>query len=203
MLPRSIRMTLTYRSIDDLLKLIDAPYREQCEQLLRVYRDLFETAQGSTHNHQTWPGGYIDHVTDGMNLMVHFYALLTGTGRPLSFSRSDALLIFFLHDLEKPWRIQVDAKGQVSNRAGIETKEQFKSFREEKLREFGIVLDPRLMNALTYIEGEYKDYTSKRRVMNELAAFCHMVDTWCARGWHDYPQYNDEWIGAGRFREDS
>ncbi len=57
------------------------------------------------------------------------------------------------------------------------------------------------MNALTYIEGEYKDYSSERRVMNELSAFCHMIDTWSARGWYNYPKAaGDEWPGAGRFR---
>lgn len=200
MLPRSIRMTLRYYTIEQLIEMIDQPFREQCMRILTENRQLFETAQGSTNNHQAWPGGYIDHITDGMNFANQLYTFMSGFGRPLPFSRSDALLIFFLHDLEKPWRIKVGKEGAF-NAPGLETKDQFKIFRETQLQKHGIVLTPSLMNALTYVEGEHKDYTSKRRVMNELAAFCHMPDNWCARGWYDYPKAEgDEWIGAGRVR---
>lgn len=197
---RTISLTLDYLSIDDLVSLIDEPNRGACVRLLDENRELFETARGSTHNHQTWDGGYIDHVTDGMNYARHLYAFDEAFGRPLPFSLSDAVLVFFLHDLEKPWRILVNAQGQASNRDGLSTKEEFKAFREAKLAEYGIVLTPEQMNGLTYVEGEYKDYSSKYRVMNELAAFCHKIDNWSARGWYDYPKEDDEWTGAQRFR---
>lgn len=48
------------------------------------------------------------------------------------------------------------------------------------------------------MEGELNDYSSKIRVMNELAAFCHKVDVHSARIWYDYPQNNDPWVGAKR-----
>jgi len=112
------------------------------------------------------------------------------------------LLIFFLHDLEKPWRIVVDDQGRVSNRPGLSTKEEFQIFREDKLDEYGLTLTPYQLNGLTYVEGELKDYSSTHRVMNELASFCHHVDTKSAREWPHYPKPlgEDEWIGAGRFR---
>ena len=113
MLPRSIRMTLRYHTIEQLIGMIDQPFCTSCTRILAEHRPLFETAQGSTHNHQVWPGGYIDHITDGMNLANHLYTFMSGFGRPLPFSRSDALLIFFLHDLEKPWRIKVGTAVQV------------------------------------------------------------------------------------------
>jgi len=192
---------LNYQPLDSLVELIDEPYRGSCRKLLEDHRLLFEQTRGSTHNHQTWDGGYIDHVTDGMNFARHLYAFIKSFQRELPFSESDALLVFFLHDLEKPWRILVNERGEIENRQGLATKEEFQAFREAKLVEYGIVLTPALTNALTYVEGEYKDYSSKRRVMNELAAFCHMVDTWSARGWYDYPKAkSDEWVGASRFR---
>lgn len=84
---------------------------------------------------------------------------------------------------------------------GLTTKAQFKQFREDKLLEYGLRLTPEQLNGLIYVEGEISDYSSKHRVMNELAAFCHKVDNWCARGWYDYPKAeNDEWHGAQRFR---
>jgi hypothetical protein len=192
---------LTYRTIEELIGRIDEPYRSACFEILNDHRALFEKARGSTHNHQTWEGGYIDHITDGMNFIVHLYEFMKSFGRRLPFSESDALLIFFLHDLEKPWRILVDALGHASNKAGLDSKAAYKAFREQKLEEYKIRLTPYLMNALTYIEGELGDYSSTQRVMNELSALCHMADTWCARGWYDYPKATgDEWTGATRVR---
>lgn len=193
--------TPEYFSIEALLNFIDEPYKNGCFLILNTNRKLFEKTRGSTHNHQVWDGGYIDHVTDGMNYAYHLYAFDKQFGRPLPFSLSDALLIFYLHDLEKPWRIEVQEDGTVRNKTGLDTKEAFKSFREDKLKEYNITLNQYLLNGLTYVEGEQKDYSSTHRVMNELAAFCHKVDNWSARAWYDYPKSeNDEWLGAGRLR---
>ncbi|MFT5849816.1 MAG: hypothetical protein ACI9H6_000638 [Patiriisocius sp.] len=198
---RNLSLTLDYLTIEQLIGMIDEPNCGICLHILQDNRQLFETARGSTHNHQTWDGGYIDHVTDGMNYARHLYAFDKAFGRPLPFSLSDALLVFFLHDLEKPWRILVNQQGQASNREGLATKAEFKQFREDKLANYGLELNPNQLNGFTYVEGEIADYSSKRRVMNELAAFSHKVDNWCARGWYDYPKdTGDEWTGAGRVR---
>jgi hypothetical protein len=197
---RTLNITLDYLPLEAVLQLIDSPAREACLAILADNRALFERTRGSTHNHQTWDGGYIDHITDGVNYARHLYALDAGLGRPMPFSLSDALLVFYLHDLEKPWRIQVLPNGEVINRPGLDTKAAFKTFREAKLAEYGLVLTPAQLNGLTYVEGEMGDYQSTRRVMNELAAFCHKVDVWSARQGYDYPKDNDEWTGAGRFR---
>ena len=196
-----VTISLKYHRIEALLNKIDEPYQQGCRRLLDDNRALFETVRGSTHNHQTWPGGILDHIVDGMNYAEKLYALDASFGRPMYFSLSDALLIFLLHDIEKPWRIQVLETGEVVNRPGLDTKQAFKAFREAKLREYGLVLTPSQMNGLTYVEGEGPDYSSKHRVMNELAAFCHKVDVWSARQCYDYPKaVGDEWVGAGRFR---
>ena len=132
---REAHLRLDYLPIEALIDLIDEPNRNICKQILADHRALFEKAQGSTHNHQTWEGGYIDHVTDGMNYSRHLYAFDEAFGRPLSFSLSDTLLIFFLHDLEKPWRILVK-DGKASNRKSLATKDEFKKFRKDKLAEW-------------------------------------------------------------------
>jgi hypothetical protein len=190
-----------YYSIERLIEAIDEPARTACERILRENRELFETSQGSTYNHQAWHGGYIDHITDTMNLAERLYDFLGSFGRPLPFTKSSALLVMFIHDLEKPWRIEALGHGIVRNKPGLETKEQFAQFRNKKLEEYGLVLTPEEQNAFRYVEGEYKDYKSTERVMNELGAFCHMVDTWSARGWHSYPlERGDPWLGARRIR---
>ena len=199
---QNIAFTLDYLPLDALVELIDEPWCSPVKRILTDNRALFERARGSTHNHQTWDGGYIDHVTDGMNYARHLYSMTAALGRPLSFTISDALLIFFLHDLEKPWRILVQQSGQAVNRPGLDTKGAFKAFRETKLAEYGLTLTPDQYNGLTYVEGEGSDYQSTQRVMNELAAFCHMVDVWSARIAHAYPTPfgHDEWTGADRVR---
>lgn len=198
---RWIGTTIDYLPIENLLLMIDKPAQGICQRILMENRERFETARGSTHNHQTWVGGYIDHVTDAMNYAVVLHSALSLIGRQLPFTLSDALLVLFLHDLEKPWRFELDAFGQAQNRPELDGKEVRRLFREQKLAEYGLELTPEQYNALTYVEGEGKDYSSIHRVMNELAAFCHMCDTWSARGAPDYPKAEgDEWTGAGRFR---
>ena len=198
---RQICINLGYLSIDALVELIDEPQRTVCKRILADNRTLFEKARGSTNNHQAWEGGYIDHITDGMNYTRHLYAFDSAFGRTMPFSLSDALLVFFLHDLEKPWRILVREDGGAVSGSKFKTKESFQAFREKKLEEYGLVLSDYQKNGYMYAEGEGKDYTNTRRVMNELAAFCHKPDNWSARGWYDYPkQDGDEWTGAGRFR---
>lgn len=195
-------MTPKYFSIEELIEYIDEPNRSACLKILTENRQLFETIPGSTHNHQTFVGGYFSHILDGLNYAFYLYEFNASFGRPLPFTKSDGLLIFFLHDLEKPWRIEVMEDGTVRNRPGLDTKEAFKQFREDKLVEYGINLTPYQLNGLTYVEGELKDYSSTHRVMNELAAFAHQVDNWCARAWYDYPKPKgqDEWIGADRIK---
>ena len=195
-------MTPKYFTIEELINFIDEPNRSSCLKILIENRILFETIPGSTHNHQAWPGGYIDHICDGMNYAYYLYDFDASFGRPLPFSKSDALLIFFLHDLEKPWRIEVMEDGTVRNRPGLDTKAAFKEFREDKLDLYNIKLTPSQLNGLNYIEGEINHYSSKHRVMNELAAFCHKVDITSARMCFDYPKVHseDEWVGANRFR---
>lgn len=193
--------TPKYFSIEEMIGFIDEPNRSACMRILTENRHLFESVRGSTHNHQTWDGGILDHVTDGMNYAYYLYDFDASFGRPLPFSKSDALLIFFLHDLEKPWRIEVLENGTVRNRPGLDTKAAFKKFREDKLVEYGITLSDAQMNGLDYVEGELSHYSSTYRVMNELAAFCHKVDVHSARIWYDYPKATlDEWVGADRVR---
>lgn len=194
---------MKYFTIEQLINFIEEPNRHACFRILNENRQLFETVRGSTYNHQTWNGGILDHITDCMNYAYYLYDFDLSFGRPLSFSKSDALLIMFLHDLEKPWRIEVLEDGTVRNKPGLTTKQSFKKFREQKLVEYGITLTEEQMNGLTYVEGEINDYSSKYRVMNELAAFCHKVDIMSARIWYDYPKTNglDEWNSADRFRK--
>src|SRR5918998_3302271 len=95
-------MSHPYLTFDQLLQRVDEPYRSAFLRLLAEYGGLFKSARGSSHNHQAWAGGYADHVREVMNTAVVLYGALAQL-RPLPFSLSDALVVLFVHDLEKPW----------------------------------------------------------------------------------------------------
>lgn len=165
------------------------------------YRELFESAPGSSHNHQAWPGGYVDHVADAMNTASTLYDTLAATGRPLPFTKADALLVIYLHDLEKPFKFTIDEHGHLTDNPDIPDKAARAAKREEVMRQYGIELSPQQANAMRYVEGiRDGEYTNQARIMGELAALCHSADTLSARMWYNYPQPEgqDEWQGASR-----
>ncbi len=190
----------TYYTMNDLLDMIHGPCRAPCQRLYAENRERFMRARGSTHNHQAWPGGYHDHLQDGMNVAVLLYRAAASTGRCVPFSLSDALVAFFLHDLEKPWRFKQDEDGAWINDVAMETKAHRQAFRESKMEEYGIKLAAEIENAVRYAEGEGADYRSDIRVSNELAGFVHACDHWSARVWHDHPQEDGVWGFRTRLR---
>ena len=165
-------------------------HRGPCLRLLAEIQRDCRTAPGSESNHQAWSGGYLDHISEVMHIAIHLYRTLNGL-RPLPFTLADALLVLFLHDLEKPWRFAFEGEAKtlrIVQKAGMRTRQEKAAFREAKLTEYGIVLTSVQRNALTYVEGEIDDYSSTRRVMNELAAFCHLCDVTSARIWYAHPE---------------
>lgn len=187
-------------TIEELINLIDEPNRSACRRLLDDNRSLFEKIQGSTNNHQAWPGGYIDHVREVMNLAVVLFPTLNAL-RPLPFSLSDLLLVVYLHDLEKPWKYELRDDGELYHRAGMETKDDHQRFRVAKLTEYGIVLTAAHENGVKYAEGEHADYSNRERKMSPLAAAAHLCDVTSARIWFNHPmEANDPWAGAARAR---
>jgi hypothetical protein len=198
-------MNSPYYQTKEILSSISGPNADVCLKILSDNLHLFETVQGSTHNHQAWVGGYIDHVTEVLNIAALLYTTMNES-RPLPFTLSDALLVLFLHDLEKPWKYEVGPDGQLRHRSGQETKAQHHEFRVQKLQEYGVVLTEDQLNALKYVEGELTDYSNRERKMGPLGAFCHMCDVASSRIWFDYPKgeshddWKSEWEKAPRRR---
>lgn len=193
-------MSPRYLAMEELIACIDEPNRSSCQRILADNQEIFSTVQGSTNNHQAWPGGYYDHVHEIMNIAFGLYAHLS-TLRPLPFSLSDLLLVVFLHDIEKPWKYELRADGQLYHRAGLDTKAEHHAFRMQKLAEYGVVLTDEQLNGLKYVEGELADYTNRRRMMGPLAAVAHMCDVASARLFPEHPwEADDPWQGACRIR---
>ncbi|VVB73729.1 Uncharacterised protein [uncultured archaeon] len=187
-----------YLPADLLIRKIDEPNRSALMKLMSDNLQLFSAARGSSNNHQAWAGGYLDHVKETMNTAAVLYEQLNGI-RPLPFSLSDALLVMFLHDVEKPWKYELKSDGALAIVESLTAKDAQHEFRRKKFDEYGITFTREQANALRYVEGEGKDYSPSRRAMGPLAAFCHICDMASARMWFDYPMENcDPWAGAER-----
>jgi hypothetical protein len=162
-----------YLSLEELFQLIGN--HEPLLKILQDHKDRIFSAPGSSHNHQAWEGGYVHHITECMNIAAQIFWCLDDL-RPLPFLLSDVLVVMFLHDLEKPWKLDIP----------LRTKADRRDFRERMIADYGISLTDEQRNALRYVEGvPDSEYTPGERTMNELAAFCHMVDIASARLWHD------------------
>ncbi|HLC52456.1 MAG TPA: hypothetical protein VJI98_04395 [Candidatus Nanoarchaeia archaeon] len=173
---------MRYYSLKELINRVDEPNRSICLKLLDDNREKIENALGSAHNHQNWEGGYVDHLTEIMNIAIILYNSFSKL-RKLSFALSDALLLLFLHDLEKPWRwIKDDQNNWIKNPNMIDKEIHGKEFVENKIKEYDFQLTDDHWNGLHYVEGEKGVYKEGERTQKPLAAFAHLCDTWSARG---------------------
>jgi len=168
-----------FAKINRMLDTLDEDTATKCRKIYTDCKDIFDEAPGSGHNHQAWPGGYLGHVEETMNIACILYDSMSKY-RSLDFALEDALLVLYLHDIEKPWKY--------AGEGGIKTKAERKAFREYLINTYGIELTPEQKNGLKYVEGEFEDYSNRRRVQGPLAAFCHMCDVASARIWFDFPE---------------
>jgi hypothetical protein len=190
------RTTPAYLSIMQMLETLPEPNRTACVKLLRYLLVMKAKAPGSTHNHQAWDGGYLDHVAEIMNIATRLYPALHLV-RPLPFTLGDVYLVLFLHDLEKPWKY-VLGENELLDPA-LADKAGRMDFRLAKAAEYGIVLTDAHRNGIEFAEGENHKYSNRHRHMEPLAAFVHLCDVWSARGWFDHPAAADDpWRGAER-----
>lgn len=175
---------MKYKTIEELFGYIVNPIRNALLEFYTKHKTPMLVAQGSQHNHQAWPGGYIDHIADTMNIARVLYDSLH-TKRKLSFTLSDAMIVLFLHDVEKAFPNRIDAVYEVNfrNRPAAKATVRKQILDEENLNGW---LTPEQLQALDNIEVE-RDYSNTKRGMIPLAAFCHMCDIASARLWFDHP----------------
>ena len=164
----------------ELLKLIDNENRNQCIDFYEFILLKCGEAKGSSHNHQNWKSGYFDHIDEVFKYCISLYEMLS-KDRELNFSLSDALLVLFLHDIEKPIKYSRASEYITHNINDSEVKDYF-------IKKFGFNLSEEHKIALKYIHGEGDDYQKDKRVMTPLCAFCHCCDVISARIFFDYPK---------------
>lgn len=177
---------MKYKTVEELLQFIEQPLRSLIVEKYHEEKQHYMAAQGSVHNHQAWPGGYMDHLTEVLNIGRLLYHPMNER-RVLPFSVSDVLVVLFLHDIEKcyPARIQrYVALGQT--RPDAKDRVRFQLMHAEYHRVQCALKDVH-KEALRCVEGEKEEYTNTERKMSPLAAFCHMCDVASARIWFDHP----------------
>ena len=157
------------------IQIIDEPNQSKCLQLYLDNKERFDKAPGSLVKHQAWEGGYLDHMIETMEFAFNLHVMMKHK-RVLPFTIPDALLVLFLHDLEKPFKY-------VEPKTKFGSDKDKEDFIEGLIHQYGIVLTAEQKNALKYIHGEGNDYSPTERIQGPLAAFCHMCDVASARIW--------------------
>lgn len=157
-----------------------------------LHRNLWErvrTAPGSSHNHQAWPGGYMEHIRQVNEFAVRLYGVWQDMGVMDMLARSneyftlaEALVVTSIHDLEKIFRYRYDESGNLAIDPALGTKQKRTAFRHELITKYGIELSSDQIHALNYVEGlRDTDYTPDHRVISPLATFVHVCDFMSAR----------------------
>ena len=154
---------------------LNDPRWDEIIQFHYEFRDKILKAKGSSHNHQNWEGGYVDHITESIDIAYELLHALNKI-RPVNISYSSAAIVLYFHDIEKIWKYST---GEHINK---------EDWYNKILPERGIKFSPEELNALKYTHGEGNDYRKDARVMNELAAICHAADNLSARLWYDQPK---------------
>jgi hypothetical protein len=169
---------IVFRPILNYLEMVEGPNRQRVIDYFNQNLEVFEKAPGSRGAHQAWPGGYLDHLEQTMIWAEFTYSPTEVINHaPLDFSLSDAILVLFLHDLEKPFKY-------VNGEAFADDQAKFE-FIQRQCFLAKIALNQNHLNALKYIHGEGKDYTPGKRIMGNLAVFCHNCDFQSAGIWKD------------------
>lgn len=140
----------------------------KCVALLEFFISEYPEAPGSSFNHQAYPSGYYKHISDILDYAAVLYKSLSKKDK-LTFSLSDALLVLFLHDIEKPVKY-CDNIGETDT-----------EIRNRLIKQFVFNLTEDHILALKYIHGEGGDYRKDKRVMSPLCAFCHCCDVISSR----------------------
>lgn len=149
--------------------------------ILKFHEDheaLINVAKGSSYNHQCWEGGYKDHILQCLVIAQRLYASFH-----VPFKFESVVKVLYFHDIEKIWKYSPS-----SQLPEWFDKDKFPEYLKEN---YDITFTDEELNAYKYIHGEGDAYQKGKRVMNELAGFCHAVDVLSARTFWDKGDWLD------------
>lgn len=179
---------------EDWLDRIEEPNQEALNSFIEdgTNADRLERAPGSRGAHHAWEGGYKEYLRQTMMIAAQLFPLFVDTSRldelphEERFSLGDALVVMFLHDIEKMFMYDFDENGELVTVMHM-TKADRKEFQRSVIEKYGFVLTPAMENALLHVEGVRDEYyIPGERVDQPLAALCHAADNLSARGFYDH-----------------
>lgn len=185
---------LMKRTLWEWLEMVEGQNHEALDRFLADddHQTRLEHAPGSRSAHQAWEGGWVEHERQTMMIANYLYELFVTTGRfdelpeDERFSLSDAYVVMFLHDIEKPFVYDFTEEGSIVINNPM-TKQERKEFRRDIIERYGFILSPTMVNALKYVEGERDaDYVPGGRAEQPLASLCQVADNLSARAFYDH-----------------
>jgi hypothetical protein len=178
-------MNLDSFTLKNFLEEMKDPRKKTFLNIYEEYSDLFHFAVGSCHNHQAWRGGYADHITECLRINTVTYDALELI-RPLTFTKDQALVCLFLHDIEKPFKYAL--KGHIEGdkwkckwSSGLSWEDIKWSIIIELIEKYKFSLSTEEQNAIRYSHGEGNSHNKFSRVAGPLAAHVHHCDNTSAR----------------------
>jgi hypothetical protein len=147
------------------------------ERWATAHIEALLTAPGSVSGGVARPGGYVDHLRQLFGLVDFMYATVSAAYGALPFDLSSVHKVLFFSTVEK-----VVGRGPG---APAGTGFDRETYLNRTLAGYDVTFTMAEVNALTYARGEGPAYRSDRRVMNELAGFCHACDVLLARTLYD------------------
>ena len=178
----------TTKNLLSLLHEIKDPRQEILIQIYHDHAPLFQKAEGSSHNHQNWVGGYVDHIAECLRINNVTYNALSQI-RPLDFKKDSAAIVLFFHDIEKPFKYgsNEDSRCQKWQKKYSSATACWENAKWEILHEmmhhYQFSFSDEELNALKYTHGEGNDHRKNARVSGPLAAHVHHCDNTSARIW--------------------
>lgn len=173
---------------DALVDRTDERNQAAVRVIYHKYWELIRDAPGSSHNHQAWQGGYLEHIRQVNHFVDRIYSLWVDLGVFASlpeeerFTLGEALTVTSLHDIEKPFRTILGPDGKPIIDPNLATKQQRDAFKWAFFEEHGIDLNPNQQNAMKYVEGFYPDYLPTRRIICPMGVIAHAADLMSGRG---------------------
>lgn len=137
------------------------------------HTDLFRAAAGSSHNHQAWPGGLLDHLAHGAYLGSQLYWGVDAGFGPPPFPFESFVVAWLFHDWEK-----LHTYGHSD---GPKPFDKTAFLTETLPAKYKVTLTADELHAIEFAHGEGDRYRKDARVMSRLAALVHAVDTLSAR----------------------
>lgn len=149
---------------------------------------LIRDAKGSKSKHQDWPGGYVDHLVECLDIGDRMWSSL-GEIRELPFDWTSVVKVLYFHDVEKIFKYSdIKPPNQQVATDAVFAKDWFYVHWLKEL--YGVEFSEDERNALDNIHGE-KTY-DEFRVCGRLGAFCHCCDMLSARMWYDKPSKEEK-----------